>query len=82
MNASLPVIHVHYHDVEERGPRQSCGFFSLHRRVTNIRPVSGGEAGDIQYKGRSIPVYRRSGPGRIWTTERSILGPIKITYLH
>ncbi len=74
------VIYAQYGDVGEQKPRYGGSTFTLHRQVHQIQAVAGGETGIIQYKGRSVAVYRR--PGGHWDTSRSVLAPIKITYLH
>jgi hypothetical protein len=75
----VAIIEVRYHDVGEQGPRLGCGSKTEHRTVRDITPVQGGEMGTIRYKGRDVRVYRRSGLGSIWTTDRATLGPIKVT---
>jgi hypothetical protein len=80
MQSSLPLIYARYSDVGEPRPRYGGGIFTLHRQVKNIQAIQGGESGTIQYKGQSIPVYRR--PGGAWDTNPSVLGPIKVTRLH
>ncbi len=80
MKSSLPLIYARYCDVDEPRPRYGGSVFTLHRQVSNIQAVKGGRRGAIQYKGRTVAVYQRSGSS--WDTDQSVLGPIKLTSLH
>jgi hypothetical protein len=80
MKSSLPLVYARYGDVGEQRPRYGGGIFTFRRQIKNIQAVQGGESGTIQYKGQSIPVYRRTGGA--WDTNPSVLGPVKVTRFH
>jgi hypothetical protein len=73
------IIHIRYCDVGEQGPRLGCGQKTEHRAVIDITPAEGGEMGIVRYKGKYVQVYRRTGLSKIWTTDQSELGPLKVT---
>ncbi len=76
----MDYIYIHYHDIDEQGPRGGCGFFTVKRCVTDIQEVEGGEQGTIMYKHAPLVVYRRAG-SRGWTSDVRTLGPIQATYV-
>jgi hypothetical protein len=76
----MALIFFRYFDVGERNPhRYGSGTFTEQRRVHNIAQVEGGEQGTVRYRGKDVPVYRRSGPGWHWGSDPDTLKATKVT---